>query len=238
MGEQTKFLESYNPGDVIWKEGDTGDEMCIVKMGQVDCVRHMGDDEMLIKSLGANAFFGEMALFGDTQRTYTARAVKKTVIIKISKKMLDNQFAKVPEWLVNMINTIAGRIKKTSKGVKVNFDVSLEYSILRLLSLFLSEYGTPEEKGKSINLQLVRREMINILGIREEELDNCLKKLNIVNLIKILGKKDKLEVPDEERIEKFADYLITKSDSDLAGKVNLDQNLLQSFERIHKLLYR
>jgi len=235
---QTKFIESFEKGDIIWNEGDTGEEMYIVKMGLVECVRSMGDDEMVINTLGANEFFGEMALFSEPERTFTARAAERTVLIKINKRMLENQFSKVPDWLVNMINTIADRIKKTSKGVQINFDVSMEYSIIKLILLMMEEYGIPEEKGKSINLLLLRNEIIKVLGIKEEKIDSWLKKLNIVNLISVIGKKDKLIVPDPNRLESFAEYLATKSESDLAEEIELDPTQAKSFERIYKLLYR
>jgi len=236
--ETTKNTTSYKAGTVIFFEGDLGNEMYIIKSGRVEIIKEMGEGELVLANLVENEFFGEMALFGDSKRTATVRAVDDSELLVVSKNMLDAQFKKIPEWLVAMTNTIAQRILTTGKGVQINFPVSIEYSILKSLILLLSEYGMNEEKGRSINLTLARQEISNIIGISTDEIDDWLKKFNLVNLIKVIGSENKIVIADEERLEKFLSYLISKSPKGQTTEETIDKDLISSFDRIYKLLAR
>ena len=236
--EATKSTASYKAGSVIFFEGDYGNEMYIIKSGEVEIIREIGDGEIVLANLVDNEFFGEMALFGESKRTVTVRAVSDSELIVVNKSMLNAQFKKVPEWLVTMIKTIAHRILTTGKGVKLNFPVSIEYSILKSLILLLPEHGLSEEKGKSINLTLVRQEISNIVGISTDEIDDWLKKFNFVNIIKVIGSKNKVLIADEVRLQKFLSYLLRKSPKGKSTDETIDKNLTLSFDRIYKLLSR
>ena len=236
--ETTKNTTSYKAGTVIFSEGDLGNEMYIIKSGRVEIIREMGDGELVLANLEENEFFGEMALFGDSKRTATVRAVDDSELLVVNKNMLDAQFKKIPEWLVTMIKTIAQRILKTGKGVKINFPVNIEYSLLKSLILLFSEYGMNEEKGRSINLTLARQEISNIIGISTDEVDDWLKKFNFINLIKIVSSKNKIIIADEERFEKFLSYLLWKSPKREAVEETINKDLILSFDRIYKLLSR
>ena len=121
MGDKVlvrKLVEKYEDGDYICKEGDVGHDMYIIKSGKVEVLKEMGDTEMRIATLGPKDFFGEMALFGANRRMAAVRAITYTEAIVVTKRMLETQYKKVPDWLVSMIKTIAKRIITTSKGVK------------------------------------------------------------------------------------------------------------------------
>ena len=63
-----RLVESFGQGDYICREGDIGKDMYIIKSGKVDVLKQVGDEEMVLTSLGKNDFFGEMALFGMSKR--------------------------------------------------------------------------------------------------------------------------------------------------------------------------
>lgn len=233
-----KGTVNYKAGSVIFFEGDLGQKMYIVKTGEVEIVKEIGDGSIVLAKLGENEFFGEMALFGEPKRSSTIRASVDTELIVINKQILELQFRKVPDWLVAMIKTIAQRILSTGRGTKFKFTVNIEFSILKLLLLLLEEYGVTEDKGRSINYTLVREEISNIIGISTDEVDDWLKKFNFVNLIKVVASKNTIIVTDEERMQKFLTYLLLKSSQRESVEETLDKNMLLSFDRIYKLLSR
>lgn len=236
---EQKSTRTFKTGQTVFLEGDLSDEMYIIKSGRVELVREMGDSTIVLSTLGTNEFFGEMALFGEPRRTATVRAVEDTEIFVISKKMLEAQFKLVPEWLVVMIKTIAQRIISTIKGTKARFSVGMDYSILKTILLLLGEHGIAEEKEKqtSVSLNLVRQALKDILGISTDDIDAWLKKFNFTNLIKMISSKEKLIIPDIERLEKYTEFLELKIKGS-AESSGIDKNVFSSFERLHKLLNR
>jgi len=228
---------SFKAGDFIYHEGKPGAEMYIIASGKVESIREVGDDKIVLENLGVNSFFGEMALFGDPWRETSMRAVEDTEVIVIDKKALELQFKKVPEWLVSMMKTIAQRIIKTKKGIKPKVRVSLDYSIIKFIAYLLGEHGGYyTERGKEISLSLARNEICDILGIPEKILDSRLAKLNRFNLVSVKGSADKLLIPDEERLEKYSQFLLMQSPEGSKFKHSLSMDEIRSFVRMHKVI--
>lgn len=232
------IAEKYNSGDIICREGDEGHDMYIIKSGKVEVLREMGDDAMVLATLGPKEFFGEMALFGVCKRTATVRAVEPSEVIVVTKKMLETQYRKVPEWLVSMIKTIASRIITTAKGVKLPFKISTQYSVLKSIMLICERMGTPTEKGYYIPTEVLRDELMYTLGLSYDEIDVWLKRFNLVNLVKVIGGKGMAEIPDFKRFSQYIDYLYSLSPEGKKAQLELSSDSIKSFERIQRLLQR
>ena len=65
-------VETYHAGDVIFREGDPGKVMYVVKAGRVD-LRIL---DKTVETLEANSVLGEMALLEEIPRTATACPAK------------------------------------------------------------------------------------------------------------------------------------------------------------------
>lgn len=61
----------YSDGEILCKEGDTGDSMYFVKSGVFDCITSKGD---IVASVGKGQYFGELALVFKKPRALTIQA--------------------------------------------------------------------------------------------------------------------------------------------------------------------
>ena len=241
MGDKVlvrKLVEKYEDGDYICKEGDVGHDMYIIKSGKVEVLKEMGDTEMKIATLGPKDFFGEMALFGANRRMAAVRAITYTEAIVVTKRMLETQYKKVPDWLVSMIKTIAKRIITTSKGVKGHFKIGLDFTILKSLYLLGNVVGTPTSRGAVLPIDVARDEIMYTTGISYDEVDTWIKRFNLVNFVSIKSVTGMLEIPDTERINFYADFIHSKSREGKNVKLSIDSDTTKSFERIYKLMQR
>ncbi|MPZ48323.1 MAG: cyclic nucleotide-binding domain-containing protein [Dehalococcoidia bacterium] len=82
----------FKQGDVIVKEGEPGLAMYIISRGKAEVVKGAGGSEQVIATLGAGDFFGEMALFDDSPRFASVRAVEDTDCLVMSKWDLKTAF--------------------------------------------------------------------------------------------------------------------------------------------------
>lgn len=241
MGDKVlvrKLIEKYEDGDYICREGDVGHDMYIIKSGKVEVLKEMGDTEMRIATLGPKDFFGEMALFGANRRMAAVRAITYTEAIVVTKRMLETQYKKVPDWLVSMIKTIAKRIITTSKGVKGHFKIGLDFTILKSLYLLGNAVGTPTSRGAVLPIDVARDEIMYTTGISYDEVDTWIKRFNLVNFVSIKSGTGMLEIPDTERINFYADFIHSKSREGKNVKLSIDSDTTKSFERIYKLMQR
>ncbi|MCA9689638.1 MAG: protein kinase [Myxococcales bacterium] len=67
----------YEPGDMIFTQGASGDAMCVIVDGTVEILR----DGELINTQGPRSCFGEIAVLGATTRTASVRAKTRVVCL-------------------------------------------------------------------------------------------------------------------------------------------------------------
>ncbi|MBT4936559.1 cyclic nucleotide-binding domain-containing protein, partial [Candidatus Peregrinibacteria bacterium] len=70
-------LNYFPEGHIIFKEGDPGDIMYIIRSGKVKIFQSQGDHERTITVLSANEFFGEMSLISDKPRNAGVKALEE-----------------------------------------------------------------------------------------------------------------------------------------------------------------
>lgn len=68
-------------GDIIVKEGETGDSLYIIVDGKVEVV----DDNRVLNQLGARAVFGELSMLDSSPRTATIRALEETSLLRLDQ---------------------------------------------------------------------------------------------------------------------------------------------------------
>ncbi len=89
--------KSYAAGQIIFRQGDVGDRVYVVKSGEVEIVRENPDKgETIIARLRDGEYFGEMALLSDAPRNATVRAATKVVALTIDRDDFQTLFASVP----------------------------------------------------------------------------------------------------------------------------------------------
>ena len=102
----------YNDGEIIIRQGLTGDSMYVVQSGRVEVVQASeGGAEQHLAFLEAGDFFGEMAVFEKEVRSATVRADGEARVLKIDKKTLLRRIREDPLLAVNLLKTMSHRIR-------------------------------------------------------------------------------------------------------------------------------
>ena len=78
----------YEPGTVIFRQGEPGDTLYLIQSGAVEYSYKQGDTETVLTILEKGDFFGEMALFGQERRPATARAIRRTRLLPLTRASL------------------------------------------------------------------------------------------------------------------------------------------------------
>jgi len=78
---ESATLQQFKPGQDIFIEGDEGDTLHLVRVGSVTVSKNVGGKDVVLSYLPAGNYVGEMALFGNNQRTATIRAAVATETI-------------------------------------------------------------------------------------------------------------------------------------------------------------
>jgi NADH dehydrogenase len=88
--------EYFEPGQVIFREGDRGDWLYVVTDGEVEVLRSSTEGETALRRLGAGECFGEIALVSDRPRSATVRAVSASNVLAVDREAFQALFATLP----------------------------------------------------------------------------------------------------------------------------------------------
>lgn len=101
----------YRDSDVIFREGDQGNEMYIIKSGQVKLTKKLYGIMVKIAVLDEGDFFGEMSLFDDSPRSAMAMAIGKVELVAVDRSRLHEYFRSDPDMAVTIVQAMAQRIR-------------------------------------------------------------------------------------------------------------------------------
>jgi len=89
--------EYFEPGQVVFREGDRGDWLYVVTEGEVEVLKDGGAAEPTpLRRLGPGECFGEIALVSDRPRSATVRATCATNVLAVDREAFQALFATLP----------------------------------------------------------------------------------------------------------------------------------------------
>lgn len=78
-------LKTYDDGEVICRQGDEAEEMFFIISGEVEIIRHVGNESNTLAMLGKYDSFGELGVIQEDPRTADAIARESVQIYSISR---------------------------------------------------------------------------------------------------------------------------------------------------------
>ncbi len=110
---------SYQEEEYVFRKGQPGAAMFIIRSGEVEVIDHDGrDHDTTIATLGPDAFFGELALLDDSPRSASVRASASTEIIAFFRTDLERLLAAFPQIGMQVYRSLAliigNRLKKSN----------------------------------------------------------------------------------------------------------------------------
>ncbi|MBI2131353.1 MAG: cyclic nucleotide-binding domain-containing protein [Candidatus Tectomicrobia bacterium] len=106
---------SYDPGDVIFQEGETGDCFYLIVFGEIVISR--GNSE--VARLDEGNCFGEMAVLENTPRNATATATQKTLVFCVEREILTNVFPSLGFKVASSLaKDLSQKLRETNERLK------------------------------------------------------------------------------------------------------------------------
>jgi len=104
----TADFVSYEPGQVIFEEGQPGDVMYAIVEGEVE-ITVKGQS---IDRVGPGGIIGEMALVDESPRSGTARATSPAKLVPITQKRFTFLVQQTPYFAIQVMRIMAERLRR------------------------------------------------------------------------------------------------------------------------------
>lgn len=103
---------------VLFREGDRGDEMFIVRRGTMLVSKEItGKVEQVLVRVEAGDFFGEMSLLDGEPRSATVKAETDLRLLVINRRHFWELLREVPELTQRMLMTLSRRVRELEKAL-------------------------------------------------------------------------------------------------------------------------
>jgi len=124
----------YQDGEIIIREGTTGDWVYVVLSGTVEISKTVEGKKFVIELLPQGEIFGELGFLGNVKRTATARAIGETRVGVIDRGFLDQEYNKLYSDFRAILNAVVDRFKKMTDRAS-EFSSPKEIRILDTLTV-------------------------------------------------------------------------------------------------------
>ncbi|MEZ5787138.1 MAG: cyclic nucleotide-binding domain-containing protein [Xanthobacteraceae bacterium] len=105
-------VRSFKAGDIIFREGDAGTEVFVVKSGRVE----VRNGERLLDELSDHDLFGEMALVDTSPRSATAVAKTDVEVVPLTEKQFVYLVGEVPYFALKVMRVMARRLRAQNQA--------------------------------------------------------------------------------------------------------------------------
>jgi diguanylate cyclase len=107
--------EVFSGGQDIFRYGDAGDCAYLIEEGVVEILVVKSDGEHRIRLMGKGELFGEVSLIDYQPRTATVRAVERTTLVPIPRKLMEGLLEKTDPVLRHLLMVILERFRNRNE---------------------------------------------------------------------------------------------------------------------------
>jgi CRP-like cAMP-binding protein len=115
---QGQLLE-FGPGEVVFRQGDQGDRLFVVKSGVLEVVAAPSDgsEPIVVAYLGTGEVIGELALLTGSPRSATVRSPEHAEVFVVDKAVFFDLMDILPAFSRNLCVVLARRLETTTLKV-------------------------------------------------------------------------------------------------------------------------
>ena len=204
LGEvaQVAVPRTFDRGEVIFREGDSGDTSYVVRAGSVSIRReHMDGRTLALAELRPGSIFGELAMFGKETRSATAETLEPTELVAVLSGDMQRVLKSTPEIAFKMLGALAERLRRANERL---LQQSFQTVAGRVASALLTQVIARQSEGAGESEVLIRAtqaEIAQLAGTSRESASRFLSTLEREGVV-ALG-RGKVTVHEPGRLRNF-----------------------------------
>ncbi|HEX2232475.1 MAG TPA: Crp/Fnr family transcriptional regulator [Thermoleophilaceae bacterium] len=192
----------WERGEVVFREGDSGDTCYLIKSGAVLLTRQHQDGRVVaIAECRSGAMFGELAMFRDERRSATAEALEPTEAVALLAPDMARLIRRNPDIANDLLAALAERVSRTTERL---LQQSFQTVAGRVASALLSQTVARQAEGapeRNVLIEATQAEIAGLAGTSRESASRFLATLERAGLV-TLG-RGKVTVHEPGRLRNY-----------------------------------
>jgi CRP-like cAMP-binding protein len=125
-GEPMYLLKHFQPGDILFRQGDPSDHVVLVRSGRAEVVREVGADSILLGTAKEGEFLGEMGVLNERPRSATVRAASELEVELISRRGFLERVSGDAQLAYRLLARMSARLRDVEDMLAVLHSASAE----------------------------------------------------------------------------------------------------------------
>lgn len=176
-----RFGREYQPGDVLFREGESGEVMFVIQSGAVRITKDIAGEEKVLAVLGAGEFVGEMAIFNNKPRNATATVLETTRCLVIEGRTLESMLARNTEIAVRLVKKLAKRLDSADALIEILMHRDPKARVMLALARHAESFGEQTDGG--IRIRTSAEELAREVSVPIEFVQEVMSRLRRLRLV-------------------------------------------------------
>ncbi len=194
---------TFERGEVLFREGDTGDTCFVVRSGAViirrDHARGSGRS-LTLAEFRSGAFFGELAMFGGETRSATAETLEDTSVVALLSSDMQRVMRASPQIALKMCAGLADRLRDANERL---LQQSFQTVSGRVAGALLGQVVARQKEGDGrpgdVVVHATQAEIAQLAGTSRESASRFLATLEREGVVALGRGKVTVHEPDRLR---------------------------------------
>jgi len=190
-------------GEALFRKGDEGNEMYIIKEGAIKIVLPSSvGEEIILAVLREPSFFGTMSMFDGQSRSADAVAMTASRLLVLERDAFIHILQEDEHALRTLLCDLSSMIRKTDDLLEGLCFFSISTRLAKCLLELAEKVSDGRDKPVEIDLTFTQKELGEMVGATRESVNRELKKLREEGIIQL--NRGVITISDWESLEELA----------------------------------
>ncbi len=193
---------SFDPGQLVFREGDDSDTCYIVRDGQARAIRSHSDGRTItLATFGPGDIFGELAMFEDERRSATIEAIEPIAVVGVLGGDMRRLMSQHPGIAMRLAVALAGRLRETNERLSRQSFQTVQSRVAVVLSQLVQAEVAAGRGNGDVLVTATQADLAQLAGSSRESASRFLAVLERAGVIS--QGRGRLVVHDPQALEQY-----------------------------------
>jgi CRP-like cAMP-binding protein len=192
----------FEPGQVVFREGDQSDTCYVVREGHARAVRSHGDGRTItLATFGPGDIFGELAMFEDERRSATVEAIEPTSVVGVLGPDMRRLLNEHPQIAARLVIALGRRLRETNERLTRQSFQTVQSRVAVILSELVAAEIAAGAAPADVLVTATQADLAQLAGSSRESASRFLAVLERAGVIS--QGRGRLTVHDPKALEQY-----------------------------------
>jgi len=193
---------SFDPGHVIFREGDSSDTCYIVRNGHARAVREHGDGRTLtLAHFGPGDIFGELAMFDDERRSATVETLDHVDAVAVLGPDMRRLLREHPDISVKLVISLGRRLRAANERISRQSFQTVQSRVAGVLGQLVVQAQNEGAGESGVLVTVTQSDVAQLAGSSRESASRFLAQLERAGVV--TQGRGRLTVHDPAALQRY-----------------------------------